>query len=111
MVGYPYGCPLGQGSKDLNQSKCNLPVGSDPSAASGEYSEVSEWQRSKKSSIEDTQTFFGHRNREVACRQLDGGNTMIFIEGENVIKSCLAGNIYSVEYSQSKPPANDMLPP
>ena len=31
--------------------ECNSPVGSEPSAASGRFSEVSEWQRSKKSRI------------------------------------------------------------
>ena len=38
-------------TKDSNPSKCSTPVGSDGSAACGGRSDLSEWQRSIKSSI------------------------------------------------------------
>ena len=39
-------------------------LGSEGSAAGGRRSDLSEWQRSKKSRIVRYEDFFGHRNRE-----------------------------------------------
>ena len=46
-------------------------LGSEGSAAGGRRSDLSEWQRSKKSRIVRYEDFFGHRNREYNKAYID----------------------------------------
>ena len=64
--------------RESNPSKSNSPVGSDASAASGGKSELSEWQRSAdEEGVLSPTKMPGTATGSVACRQLDGGNSLI----------------------------------